>query len=234
MHWVAGVDGFKSRWCVVLLDLDTGELRARLVPAFAGLLDLAERPSIVAVDIPIGLPEVTPPGGRTCDREARRILGRPRASSVFSPVGRLALEGASRLEADRLGRDAGGIGIGAQAWGLAAKLREADQAMTPGRQKLVHEVHPELSFWAMNGRAAMPSGKKERAGEDARKDTLAASGFPRAFVQQRPANLRVGRDDFLDACAAAWTARRIATGRAERLPADEDRDARGLDQAIWF
>lgn len=233
MRWVAGADGYKSRWCVVLHDLDTDEFRARIVPTFAGLLGLAERPGIVAVDIPIGLPAFTAPGGRACEREARRILGR-RASSVFSAVGRGALAGASRAEADGLSRAAGGLGIGAQAWGLAEKLKEADAVMSPERQRLVHEVHPEVSFWAMNGCAAMPAGKKSPEGERDRVEALVTAGLPRGFVEALPAGLRVGRDDFLDACAAVWTAGRIAAGVAGRLPAHEDRDARGLDQAIWY
>ncbi|KQP54992.1 DUF429 domain-containing protein [Methylobacterium sp. Leaf108] len=234
MAWIAGADGFKSRWCVVLQDLDTGELRVRIVPTFAGLLDLAERPSVVAVDIPIGLPEVTLAGGRACDAAARRRLGR-RGASVFSAVGRIALAGANRAEADALNRAHGGIGVGAQAWGLADKLRQANAAMTPERQDTVREVHPEVSFWAMNGRTPMADGKKSAAGALARTDALAASGFPEAFVRRAPsARPRIGPDDFLDACAALWSARRIAAGSAERLPAAEDRDARGLDQAIWF
>ncbi|HEX2135534.1 MAG TPA: DUF429 domain-containing protein [Microvirga sp.] len=232
MSWVAGVDGFRSQWCVVLWHLGTGELRARIVPAFSGLLELPEHPSTVGVDIPIGLPEVSPPGGRACDREARRVLGR-RASCVFSVVGRSALTGSSRAESDRLSRSAGGIGVGAQAWGLSAKLREADAAMTPERQQLIHEVHPELSFRALNEGVPMARGKKTAAGAQERVEALVRGGFPREFVQRLPAGLRVGRDDFLDACAAAWTARRVAAGRARRLPAAVERDARGLDMAIW-
>lgn len=211
----------------------TGELRARICPSFAGLLALAEEPSVVTVDIPIGLPEVTRPGGRLCEQGARKILG-SRASSVFSAVGRAALRAGSRVDADAISRAAGGLGIGAQAWGLAEKLKEADAVMTPEHQRLVREVHPEVSFWAMNGRAPLPAGKKTLEGMLARMGVLEAEGFPSTFVRQLPVGLRVGRDDFLDACAALWTARRIEAGQVERLPAAVDLDACGLDQAIWF
>ncbi|WIU40064.1 DUF429 domain-containing protein [Methylorubrum extorquens] len=233
MSWIAGADGFKSRWCVVLQNVVTGELRARICPNFAGLLTLAEEPSVVTVDIPIGLPEVTRPGGRVCEQQARKILG-SRASSVFSAVGRAALRAGSRADADAISRAAGGLGIGAQAWGLAEKLKEADAVMTPEHQRLVREVHPEVSFWAMNGRAPLPAGKKTLEGMLGRMDALEAEGFPSTFVRQLPAGLRVGRDDFLDACAALWTARRIEAGQAERFPAAIDPDARGVDQAIWY
>jgi predicted RNase H-like nuclease len=233
MGWVAGVDGFKSKWCVVLSNLDTGELKARIVPTFAGLLTLPEEPSTVCVDIPIGLPDHTPTGGRSCEREARAVLG-PRASSVFSALGRAALKGSSRLEAHNLNREAGGVGIGAQAWGLSKKLREVDEAMTPERQRFVHEVHPEVSFWALNGSKPITYGKKSAEGARERVEVLVRGGFPREFVQQLPPGLKVGRDDFLDACVAAWTATRIATGTAGRMPVSAERDARGLDMAIWY
>ncbi len=233
MSWVAGADGFKSEWCLVLLNLGTGELRARIVPTFSALLEIAERPSVVCVDIPIGLPDFTPPGGRSCEREARRVLGR-KASSVFSALGRAPLNGSTRLEADTLNRTAGGVGVGAQAWALAKKLREADEAITPEQQQVIYEVHPEVSFWALNGGSPIAPSKKSEQGARERIEALIGGGFPREFVEQLPASLRVGRDDFLDACVAVWTAKRIAAGEAGRLPTDIERDSRGLDMAIWY
>ena len=78
MVWLCGVDGFKSEWCAVLRRLDTHEFIVRVLP-FKGLLNLPGNPKIVAVDLPIGLPEVTLPGGRTCERLARERLGWHRA-----------------------------------------------------------------------------------------------------------------------------------------------------------
>lgn len=98
MTWIAGADGFKSQWCVVLQNVETGELHAHICPSFAGLLTLAEAPSVVTVDIPIRLPEITKPGGRACEQQARKILG-SRASSVFSAVGRAAPRAGSRARA---------------------------------------------------------------------------------------------------------------------------------------
>jgi hypothetical protein len=159
MTWVAGADGFKRGWYVVLAKPDTGAWSARVVPSFAALLQLPEMPSVICVDMPIGLPEHTPPGGRLCEVLARSILG-PRRPSAFSAVGHQALGCASRDEAHRFSTASGGIGIGAQAWGLAAKLREVDEAMTVERQALVFEVHPEVSFWAMNSQS--PDGLRQK------------------------------------------------------------------------
>ena len=85
------------------------------------ILDLPEKPAVITIDVPIGLPEVTLPGGRSCDRLARRLLG-SRGSSVFSPMGRICLQVDNREKASHLHIGRGGIGIGAQCWGLKKKL----------------------------------------------------------------------------------------------------------------
>jgi predicted RNase H-like nuclease len=140
----------------------------------------------------------------------------------------------SREKAHAMSVAAGGIGVGAQAWGLAVKLREIDRAMSVEQQAVVFEVHPELCFRAMNGPQPMAHSKKTAAGQNDRLAALSRSGVPATFLEKALANLRSGRDDFLDACAAAWTARRIFNGVAERLPRTLERDDRGLDMAIWF
>ncbi len=47
MVWLCGVDGFKSKWCAVLRNLDTGEFRYDVVP-FQTLLNVPENPAIIA------------------------------------------------------------------------------------------------------------------------------------------------------------------------------------------
>ena len=108
--------------------------------ALKEILTFPEKPAVVAIDVPIEGPEVTLPGGRACDRLARRLLG-PRGSSV---MGRVCLQIDNGEEAGLLSVNRGGIGIGAQAWGLRKKLLEVDTLMTPAGQRLVHEVHPEF------------------------------------------------------------------------------------------
>jgi predicted RNase H-like nuclease len=86
MVWLCGVDGFRDKWRAVLGNFVTGDIRWSDFH-FEDVLNLSEKPAIIAVDVSIGLPEVTRPGGRTCDRLARHLLG-PRSCSVFSPMGR--------------------------------------------------------------------------------------------------------------------------------------------------
>ena len=76
--------------------------------------------------------------------------------------------------------------------------------------------------------------KKIAPGENDRVAALTRSGVPKTFLDDELGKLRSNRDDFLDACAAAWTARRVLRDEAERLPREVVRDGRGLDMAMWF
>ena len=203
MVWLCGVDGFREKWRAVLGNFATGEVRWTDLP-FDQILDLPEKPAIITIDVPIGLPEVTPPGGRSCDRLARRLLG-SRGSSVFSPMGRICLQVDEREKASQLHIGRGGIGIGAQCWGLKKKLLEIDAFMTPAKQRILHEVHPELSLCEMNGGHPLTHNKKTPDGERERIRALKGIDFPKSFLTILK-TLRSGRDDFLDACAALWTA----------------------------
>jgi predicted RNase H-like nuclease len=180
MVWLCGVDGFKEKWRAVLGNFDTGEVRLLDLP-LEGTLNLSEKPAIIAVDVPIGLPEVTLPGGRTCDRLARQLLG-SRRGSVFSPIGRICLPMDDREKASRLSIKRGGIGIGVQSWGLKKKLLEIDRLMTPAKQQIVREVHPEVSFYEMNGGHPVIQSKKTLDGERRRVSALTHAGFRETFL----------------------------------------------------
>lgn len=77
--------------------------------------------------------------------------------------------------------------------------------------------------------------KKTLGGQRQRVSALRQGGFPETFLNPL-STLRSGRDDFLDACAALWTAERIYRSIAKRIPSAEkpEHDERGLDMAIWL
>jgi predicted RNase H-like nuclease len=84
MSWVAGVDGCRAGWVVVLLQRRSKkyESEVRLCHNFAEVLALEPQPVVIAIDMPVGLLDTPQLGGRECDRRARKLLGR-RASSIF-------------------------------------------------------------------------------------------------------------------------------------------------------
>src|SRR5262245_32227397 len=98
--WVAGVDGCPGGWLAVFRSLDRRKPRAQIFATFAEVLRAPERPSIVAVDIPVGLPKISQKGGRAADIACRKVLG-ARRSSVFPPPSRAVLVAKTYLEALR-------------------------------------------------------------------------------------------------------------------------------------
>lgn len=235
--WVAGADGYRDGWIVVLWETETSTVRRRTVKTFEALLDLPETPAVLGVDVVIGLPEEAEAGGRACDRAARQLLGWPRSSSVFSPPAAQALQADSYDDAQRLNRASGpdAPGMTLQTYHLFPKMRAVAAAMSPTRQQRVREVHPELAFYAMNGDASVSESKHTEAGQTRRAALLAKHGFSEAAIAAADRPGAVGVDDLLDAHAVCWTARRLYEGTAQRLPPGDDvpTNDRGLRMEIW-
>lgn len=237
--WVAGADGYRDGWFVVLRQENTGAVRCRAVEAIEAVLDVPEAPDVVGVDMVMGCPDRAQRGGRACDQAARALLGHPRGASVFSPPAYDALWADTYEEAQRRNRNSGpdAPGLSKQTYHLFSKMRGLAQCMTPARQDRVREVHPELSFYAMNGDAPVAASKHAEEGRAARVALLDAHGF--SDVEETLAARAGGvlsADDILDAHAACWTARRIHAGTAERCPPRDvpaPRTARGLRMEIW-
>lgn len=208
--------------------------RVRLAPDFGALLDLEPRPAVLALDMPIGLLDQPRPGGRDCDREARKILGRPRASSVFSPPARCVQDARSYAEVR-------GFGLTIESFHLMPKIRQVDRLMTPELQARVFEAHPELAFQRALGRPLRHNKKTAEGREERFKalETEASGRFRRVrrqfeALRREVRRTQAGDDDLLDAWVLASTAARIAGGLACVLPAQPPRDARGLRMEIWF
>jgi predicted RNase H-like nuclease len=171
----------------------------------------------IAVDMPLGLVEE---GWRAADLAARALLG-ARRHSVFPVAPRAAwLEPTYTAAADRC-QELTGNRFSRQAWALRPKLLEARACWLVDRR--IHEVHPELSFYALAGELPSAHAKKTWRGQNRRRSLLAAAGV--VLPEEIGEADRVPVDDVLDAAAAAWSAHRIATGAARRLPEAAEPDA---------
>ena len=226
---VLGVDACPAGWVGVVID---PQRRASVfvAPDITGLVDLVrERHDVpvVAVDIPIGLPDA---GGRQADAEARRALV-GKASSVFSTPVRAAVEAATYEEARaaNLAATGGRTSVSAQAYALREKVLQVDAWVRGRPGTRVIEVHPEVSFARMAG-APLLARKKDADGAHARREALAAHGIV-APAWFRGAGF--GEDDLLDACAVAWTAVRHALGVSESYPEVPEVFSDGIPAAIW-
>lgn len=237
MSTVAGVDGCKAGWFVVLRGTDTGRLWWRVAYDFATVLDIAHGACALAVDMPIGLPDAAVHGGRQCDREARQLLKGIRMSSVFPTPVRAAIRCQTDQQAQQanLSSSPENIGIPIPCLRILPKIRELDDIMTPELQVTVKEIHPELCFYALNGGKAIQLPKRSVEGRAARLALLRKQGYgPLADAALGALPRGVEPDDILDACAACWTAGRMAEGTATRIPTSPPRDSRGLRMEMWL
>lgn len=222
---LAGADGCKAGW-VLAGQTHGGRVRVEVVADVPAMLARVE--GVLAVDMPIGLPDGVRFPFRPCDHEARLRLG-PRRSSIFPAPLRAMLTAASHRAACDDGMARCGKGLSLQAWHLIPKIRELDDALTPQARARVIECHPELSFMAMNGGLPLSHSKKHPEGREARESLIARHVGP---WEPHARHSGAGRDDVLDALAALWTARRHAAGCSTTMGDPSHRDERGLPMRI--
>jgi predicted RNase H-like nuclease len=220
---VVGIDAYKGGWVAVALR-NRSVQRCDVYDRFQTLLDDHLDAVVIAVDIPIGHPVS---GVREADALARRLVG-PRRSSVFPTPPRSVLETANYQDALRVARNLGAAGISKQSFGLAPKILEVDEIARVDDR--VVEVHPEVSFRGMAGQSLKFS-KKSWNGASQRRLLLAQHDIvlPDRLGEAGFAPV----DDVLDAAAAAWTADRIARGKAVSLPSPPE-ILDGRPTAIWY
>jgi predicted RNase H-like nuclease len=238
--WLAGIDGCPSGWIVAFLRADLNEVRVRLVARFIDVTAAPEAPAVIAIDIPIGLPERTGYGGRAAENAVRPLLG-ARQSSVFSVPSRAAIAAHDYREACRiaLATSEPPRKVSKQLFMLAPKIREVDAALRADAalSQRLFEVHPELAFWRLNGEQAMSEPKKVKSrpyepGLALRRQLLIKGGLPAAAVEASPPK-GAGPDDLIDALACVAIAWRIFNGVAQPFPDPPERDAFGLRMTIW-
>src|SRR5215831_7450246 len=245
--WFVGVDGCRAGWLLALMRPGDSEVCLRVVARFAEVIAAPEAPSVIAVDIPIGLPEQAGHGGRRADNMVRPFLG-ARRSSVFSVPSRRAVFAAVGPFGDQQSRSAAHQracavaretsvpprSITIFAFGIFSKIREVDAVLQSDRalDGRVRETHPELAFWRLNAGCPLASAKKTKAGLALRRRLLIEAGLAPAMVNGAPPK-GAGPDDLLDALVCAAIAVRIHRGLARPFPDPPERDACGLPMAIW-
>lgn len=226
---VGGLDGCPGGWVLATVPADDHSTEGfdvtvltSLAPVVAALT--SGRMVSAAIDIPIGL---APRDPRPCDKAARRLLG-PRRNSVFPAPARGVLGASSYEDACARSRRACGKGISRQLYNILDKIRAVDALQSPGLQRQLFEMSPELSFAELTG-VPMAANKRTAAGRAAREQAL-RSVFGQPGVLRVPPPAGAKRDDVLDALVGAWTARRHAAGRHRRLGGETDE--RGLRMEI--
>jgi predicted RNase H-like nuclease len=223
---VLGVDGWRGAWVGALLDGRAVTLLA--LPDVAAVLMVPDV-DVVAIDMPIGLSE---DGVRACDVAAARSLqGRGAAGSVFPTPVRAVLATDDYAEARKRSRavtDPPRV-PSAQAFQLVKAIRQLDDALGDPPIDRVVEVHPELAFRAMD--PDVRDRKGSARGTVQRLRALRAVMDVEDALADAPRGVPV--IDALDACAAAWSARRLAAGEGECV-GDGSTDRRGRPMRICW
>jgi predicted RNase H-like nuclease len=193
----------------------------RVIETFVDVID--QRPSFdtIALNAPIGYLDEFRPGGRTCEREARALLGRRGAAVQSAPI-RPQVEEDASAPLD---------GLSAIARKLLPRYREVAIEMAPYRQRSIYEVTSELSFYQLNDDTPLQWSKRTERGQEERRELLAKKipGGERIFDAKLP---RVPYSHMLDVAAFMWTARRMFARAGVRMPVDPEWDESGLRMEI--
>jgi predicted RNase H-like nuclease len=223
---IAGVTPCRPGWLVASAKLHgstIGPETPRVMPTFLDVL--SERPSfsLIVVNAPIGFPDSKESGSRSCDLQARALVGR-RGGAVHSAPTRDVLSG-------RVPWYEGGLDVVSAS--LLPKYQEVAEEMSGYRQRTVYEGHPELSFYQINQDTPLKRSKKIVPGLDERRAVLIKQipGIERildATMSGAPVK------HLYDATAMLWTARRVFGHAARRIPKEAEWDSEGLRMEIVY
>jgi predicted RNase H-like nuclease len=217
---VAGVTPCRGGWLVASAKLQ-GTVFAPENPVrmdrFIDVVDQRPTYTVLALNAPVGYLNATKSGGRTCDHEARVLLGR-RGGAVKSAPVRIDTTRDIDLLPDHLD---------AISRTLLPRYREVAAEMAPFRQRSVYEVNPDLSFYQLNGDVPMLWSKRSQKGVDERRALLQEKvpGVLRVIDAEVPGAFEA---HLLDVAAILWTARRIFARAVVRIPEDPEWDDQGL------
>ena len=155
-------------------------------------------------------------------RRARCSSGR--GTAVHNAPSRAVFDG--RVEQDQDGLDA-------VTRTMLPRYREVAAEMSPYRQRVVYEGHPELSFFQLHKDMPLKKSKVIEEGREERRIVLEE----RIRGSERYLDATaygVPQKHLYDAFALLWTARRVFGHAAKRIPVDPEWDSEGLRMEIVY
>jgi predicted RNase H-like nuclease len=223
---VAGVTPFNAKWLVASAKLAGSTFAPEPPKVYDSFLEvLSERPAfnIVVVNVPIGFLDTPEMGPRTCDRQARALLGR-RGTAVHNAPSRAVFDGRA---------EAGQDGLDAVTRTMLPRYSEVAKEMSPYRQRVVYEGHPELSFFQLHKDTPLKKSKVITEGKEERR--LILEDRIRGSERYLDAtNFDVPQKHLYDSFALLWTARRVYGHAAKRIPVEPEWDSEGLRMEIVY
>jgi len=223
---VAGVTPWSGGWLAATAKIHGSTMGLEPPRSYETFIDvLSERPAfaVIVINAPVGYPDLPQQGSRTCDREVRAILGH-RGGSLHNAPSRAALSGEIKWN------DAG---LDAVTASLLPRYREVAEEMSPFRQRVVYEGHPELSFFQLNKDTPLDKSKRIEPGREERRLVL-ESKLPGIETILDAEIARLPPKHLFDVAALLWSARRVWGHAAKRIPIDPEWDSEGLRMEIVY
>lgn len=234
-----GIDGCKDGWFCVTLD-EHDNWSFSIIGRTESLVDYVTHADSILIDIPVGLIDRCA-DERLCDMEGRKLLRPKRCSSVFPAPARQTLQADSYEQAQLINRRANGRGLSQQSWNIVPKIRQIDSLLYSQKQfrGVMRECHPEICFWALNGKQAMQHNKKKEQGKQERLSLLENYFTPchelLEHASSRYLRRQLAYDDIIDAMVCAITAKH-GYNNYTTVPAVPDLDVQGLamEMVYWL
>lgn len=216
MSLVIGIDGCKSGWFTVWQNQDE-TIETAIFKSLNNLKDffIGSNQLIIGIDMPVILSEVMP---READQLARKLLSK-KASSVFTAPTPEMLDQPNYEKASLISKRLIGKSMSLQSWYLFPKIRDVQTVIHCENIKLF-EIHPEVSFRAMNNEKVILESKKSNEGFEIRKSLLDKHflNFNFDIIRNKYQKKDVMDNDILDALVVLWSAKRIVNNQASYLP----------------
>lgn len=216
MSQIIGIDGCKRGWFSVWQNPDD-TIQSSIFSTLNHLKDFFndEAHLIIGIDMPVVLSDFIP---READQLARKLLSK-KASSVFTAPTPEMLEQPNYERASYVSKRLFGKSMSLQSWYLFPKIKDVQTIIHDAHINL-YEIHPELSFRAMNHEEVILESKKSKEGFEIRNALLRRhfESFDFESIRNLYPRKDVMDNDILDAMAVLWSARRIKANEASFLP----------------
>jgi predicted RNase H-like nuclease len=213
---IVGIDGCKSGWFAAWQNQE-GVIETAVFQSISNLKNffIGTNQLIIGIDIPVILSEVMP---RQADQLARKLLSK-KASSVFTAPTPEMLDQPNYEKASLVSKKLIGKSMSLQSWYLFPKIKDVQNILHYENIK-VFEIHPELSFRAMNNEKVILESKKTDEGFKIRKSLLDKHFLNLNFdaIRTKYQKKEVMDNDILDALVVLWSAKRIANNQASYIP----------------
>lgn len=216
MSQIIGIDGCKTGWFSVWENKDES-IQSSIFTTLNDLKNFFKKEDhlIIGIDMPVILSEVIP---READQLARKLLSK-KASSVFTAPTPEMLAQSSYEKASFVSKRLFGKSMSLQSWYLFPKIKDV-QTIIHDNDINIYEIHPELSFRAMNQEKVILESKRSKEGFEIRNSLLKGhfDSFDFETIRNLYPKKYVMDNDILDAMAVLWSTKRIKSDKASFLP----------------